>query len=1582
MTAIKVELELVDGSFTTRMLHAGETVAQFNRNVARSSPELRRLAAAGQSVITSMEKVEERSQSFLGTLRDITIVTGAISIGFNKLINIQDTWIGKVVQTNAEFERLVYQMRSMSTASDPIKEAAKEVDGLIEAAKNAPFSLKALSDGFSKLKASGTDPLKGSLQAISDGVAAFGGTDAALERTILGISQASGKGVLQMEELRQQISESMPQAVSLMAASMGVSIATLVDKIGTGRLAAKESLELFYAELDRSFGGTARRMMETFSGQIARTQTQLQEFARIIGGIDKDTGLAAEGGFFATLTDQIRDLNDALSSPGGENFARSIGQGLTAIIGYLRSAVETAYEWRQAIGNTAELLAFVAGLRILGGALSTIRAGYQNAMIGLTMLRAGFAQANAAAALHQRALANSAVSIASVDRAARLAAATGMRAMIGTMVRVAPVAGVLGLAIYEVADAFDVFGSRGKEAIETLREFGQLSADQVGKAQDNIEKRQRDLNKELAQITYSAQHSNYGFIRQKDRPAAIAAEIERQKQSANIAERQKEIDEDRLKLAEAREKLAEQQAEKDADRLLRAQDKEQQKAQRTYVETRNAIQKRYDDEIKMAEKTGKKVSELERARTEELKKNALAYYEEQISSVQKAIDGINSAAVDGKLTDAGTIAVGRLNEQIDQLQARKDALKNFGEMPDIGDTDQSAKGFEKLEKAVEKAKTEVESLEDQIGGADDELADFQAKFANGAYGDKSLDQVRQLGEEMANLLIRKKALDDINEGAKDIRQDIEQARIKMIERRMELQEKAAGRELTDGEKIAMRIKEGYYKGFGPNNPAQKAVEGMIEGLSLQASTAAKVGDVLRGNTFGDHTANKIQTVNDKLAEMLNLVKGIGTGVNGISFDNMGAPNTGAASTAAGWTRPNSVMFSGDLSGRYADIRGKANLMSSNMARWGDPRAPGWKEANLTSIATSSGMTASVHKAAAAAFQGFIKELEASGYKIKSLGGQNTRNKVGRNSLSEHAWGNAIDINPAENPFGQDLKTNMPINISQLAAKYGLSWGGDWKSVKDAMHFEWTGIGADEEKPAGPLKSAATSLPSALPTFSAEDQAKINEYMERRNKLQDEFLKQTTELTEEERKVMEAEKAQDGADYKSGLLKKIETAKESLDGLDKNYRATMQLINDGAFGSKDPNTELNKELLRISKELDAVEKGRADRKEASGNIENAELRIKEQELQMERRIAELKQKAANPNVKLDSSGLVEMRESLDKYLTDVATVYGKDTAQYQAATQRKTEILKMFSQQEVWEETAASSERTRAIQQGLMGEMSSRQAAMQQELDIIDQKMAYYRNQGTLDVQMTEQFEREKASIRAKYAQQDPIGAKMKEWGDLQGNLNQAAAGWMDSMADGLAGLITGTGNLRQTLQGIANDMVKMLLKYAMSGLMGKKGGAGAAVGKAGKGGAAAATGGKGKMFPAFHVGGIAGSGARMGRMVNPAVFKNARKFHTGANSFGAGRLMPGEMPAIVKKDEGIFTPEQMKALGTAALSNNQSVQINAPVTVNANGGTPEQNADLANQVAKQMEGSMRGIVADELMKQMRPGNMLNNGRTR
>jgi hypothetical protein len=125
---------------------------------------------------------------------------------------------------------------------------------------------------------------------------------------------------------------------------------------------------------------------------------------------------------------------------------------------------------------------------------------------------------------------------------------------------------------------------------------------------------------------------------------------------------------------------------------------------------------------------------------------------------------------------------------------------------------------------------------------------------------------------------------------------------------------------------------------------------------------------------------------------------------------------------------------------------RANLMNGQYGGVGQ---------NLGQLVAANGKATRVNNAALPSFQGFIRELEAQGYNIKSLGGFSPRNIRGGSRLSQHAYGNAIDLNPGNNPLGTTI-TDMPENVRALAKKYGLIWGMDWKGRKDPMHFEWNG----------------------------------------------------------------------------------------------------------------------------------------------------------------------------------------------------------------------------------------------------------------------------------------------------------------------------------------------------------------------------------------------------------------------------------------------------------------------------------------------------------------------------------------------
>ncbi|MDD2487443.1 MAG: M15 family metallopeptidase [Candidatus Gracilibacteria bacterium] len=99
----------------------------------------------------------------------------------------------------------------------------------------------------------------------------------------------------------------------------------------------------------------------------------------------------------------------------------------------------------------------------------------------------------------------------------------------------------------------------------------------------------------------------------------------------------------------------------------------------------------------------------------------------------------------------------------------------------------------------------------------------------------------------------------------------------------------------------------------------------------------------------------------------------------------------------------------------------------------------------------------------------LRDPEASQYFIKSVGGYNFRNakKPGGgeyDSLSKHAYGLAIDINPGENPYlsgnsddSKYMKCAIPRSFVDIMKNNGFNWGGDWKNSYDAMHFEFSNL---------------------------------------------------------------------------------------------------------------------------------------------------------------------------------------------------------------------------------------------------------------------------------------------------------------------------------------------------------------------------------------------------------------------------------------------------------------------------------------------------------------------------------------------
>jgi hypothetical protein len=103
-----------------------------------------------------------------------------------------------------------------------------------------------------------------------------------------------------------------------------------------------------------------------------------------------------------------------------------------------------------------------------------------------------------------------------------------------------------------------------------------------------------------------------------------------------------------------------------------------------------------------------------------------------------------------------------------------------------------------------------------------------------------------------------------------------------------------------------------------------------------------------------------------------------------------------------------------------------------------------------------GGNVTLHRSFIASAQRIDQRWRARGgdrfYRVTSVGSYNCRRATNSTRWSAHAYGLAIDINPVQNPYGSTLITNMPAEFVNLFIAEGWGWGGNWRSVKDAMHF--------------------------------------------------------------------------------------------------------------------------------------------------------------------------------------------------------------------------------------------------------------------------------------------------------------------------------------------------------------------------------------------------------------------------------------------------------------------------------------------------------------------------------------------------
>lgn len=313
-------------------------------------------------------------------LRGNIFLLGEIGDAARTVTDIMFGWQKPIVEAAAEMERMRVMLRGLNKEkSNPGQAAADDMKYIVDMAQNAPFAMQALTDSFVKFRSAGLDPTDGSLKALVDSVARFGGDSELLKRASIAIQQMSGKGVVSMEELRQQLGEAVPNAMQAMADAAGITMGELTKAVASGTVEAKQALSLMFVGLRAENENAAKDMMQTYTGALAQLQTSFTLFADRVG----------QAGYLDSLSKGMKELASIMNSAEGISFANSLGSGLTTAIDGLRQLAQWLAKNQELVINLGKVVAAMVAFKLMrAGIMGVVGAGSQMVSTFATMATA------------------------------------------------------------------------------------------------------------------------------------------------------------------------------------------------------------------------------------------------------------------------------------------------------------------------------------------------------------------------------------------------------------------------------------------------------------------------------------------------------------------------------------------------------------------------------------------------------------------------------------------------------------------------------------------------------------------------------------------------------------------------------------------------------------------------------------------------------------------------------------------------------------------------------------------------------------------------------------------------------------------------------------------------------------------------------------------------------------------------------------------------------------------------------------------------------------------------------------------
>jgi tape measure domain-containing protein len=284
----------------------------------RVASAVNRLTAESRGAAGALDDLEGRGRQALSwgqRLRSEVIALTTAYVGFYAAIE----QLKGVTRTFQDLEAAQARLNVAFDGNSAV--VAREFRFMQEEANRLGVDVRVLASEYSKLavatkgSALEGDATRKIFVSMTEAFRVNKLSTAQMELAFNAVTQIVNKQAVSMEELRQQLGEKLPGALTLAAKAMGLTGKEFNKLVSTGNLAADDFLPKFAEELDKTFGPQLPESLKSLSSEIGRfgnevTQAQVR---------------VANAGFIEGLRAGLESLTKFFQSDEGVAFFNNLG---------------------------------------------------------------------------------------------------------------------------------------------------------------------------------------------------------------------------------------------------------------------------------------------------------------------------------------------------------------------------------------------------------------------------------------------------------------------------------------------------------------------------------------------------------------------------------------------------------------------------------------------------------------------------------------------------------------------------------------------------------------------------------------------------------------------------------------------------------------------------------------------------------------------------------------------------------------------------------------------------------------------------------------------------------------------------------------------------------------------------------------------------------------------------------------------------------------------------------------------------------------------------------------------------------